>query len=189
MTETKGFRKEPTGLAGVYLIYPFYAPDTRGFFLKSYEKNIYEELKLEAEIQEDFESFSRKDVIRGLHFQTKNPQIKLVRVIRGDALDVLVDLRKSSNTFGKSVSFNLNENKPVSLWIPAGFAHGFRALSEEGVLMSYKCIGRYEKGYDSGIRWNDPDLDIDWGITDPMLSDRDKELPLFKDFLKNIGGL
>ena len=175
---------------GVHLITPFYREDSRGTFLKSFEKDIYYQRGgVISSIQEDFESYSEKNVVRGLHFQTRNPQIKIVRVIFGKVLDVIVDLRRNSPTLGQHFSILLSSENHYSLWIPAGFAHGFRVLSEDGALMSYKCIGKYEPGFDTGIIWNDRDLNIRWGIEDPILSDRDKALPTYEKFIEQYGGL
>lgn len=189
MKQINGFEIRDTNFESVHLIEPFYIEDERGLFTKDYEKEIYKDMGLENNINEHFESYSKKDVIRGLHFQTKNPQIKIVRVISGRALDVIVDLRRGSNTFGKHEKFELSSSNPMLLWIPAGFAHGFRAVSDEGVIMSYMCIGKYEKGFDSGVRWNDPDLGIEWGIDNPILSERDAKQPFLSEFLSTHGGL
>lgn len=189
MDMCQNFEKKETVMEGVYFFTPFYRADKRGSFLKSIEKDIFKDMGMEIDVQEDFESYSKKNVIRGIHFQTKNPQIKLVRAIKGKVMDVIVDLRRGSQTFGKSHSFILSDKNHYTLWIPAGFAHGFRVLSEEGAIMSYKCIGKYEKGFDSGIVWNDKDLAIDWGIDCPILSERDANQQTFRDFIKLYGSL
>lgn len=186
MTE---FDIQDTEFEGLKVVIPFYMEDNRGTFLKSFEKDIYKKFGLNGDIYEDFESYSKKNVIRGLHFQTKNPQIKIVRAIKGRVNDVVVDLRKDSKTFGKYLSFELSDENHYSLWIPAGFAHGFCVLSEEGAIVSYKCIGKYLKGYDTGIKWNDTDLNIDWPIDSPVISERDKSLMSFKEFATKFNGL
>ena len=178
---SNGFSIEKTEFDGLKIIKPFFAEDNRGYFLKSYEKDVFKEFGLEGEIFEDFESFSKKNVVRGLHFQTKNPQTKFVRVIFGTVMDVVVDLRKESPTFGKWKSFILSENNHHALWIPAGFAHGFRVLSDEAIV-SYKCVGKYEQGFDSGIIWNDTTIGIRWGIEKPIISERDANLQSFAQF-------
>jgi dTDP-4-dehydrorhamnose 3,5-epimerase len=182
------FNIENTKLEDVKIITPFYVEDDRGYFLKSFEKDIFKSFGLNADVFEDFESYSLKNVIRGLHFQTQNPQTKMVRAIRGRVLDVVVDLRKDSETFGKWAGFELSDINHLLLWIPAGFAHGFRVLSDEAV-MSYKCVGKYLKGYDTGIKWNDPDLGIEWEISDPIVSNRDNSLQSMKEFIENFGRL
>lgn len=176
------FSIEEVGM-GLKLITPFYVEDNRGYFLKSFEKNIFKQLGIENELAETFESYSKKDVIRGLHFQTKNPQIKIVRAITGKILDVAVDIRKDSETFGKWYAVELSAENNLSFYIPQGFAHGFRVLSEEAIV-SYQCIGQYEKGSDTGIVWNDKDLGIEWGIENPIVSERDKELMGFREYRK-----
>lgn len=175
-------------LQGVKIITPFYMEDNRGYFLKSLEKDIFREAGIEMDIYEDFESFSSKDVIRGMHFQTKAPQTKIVRVIRGKIIDVLVDLRKDSNTFGQYMKIELSEDNHLSVLVPAGFAHGFCVLSEVA-LVSYKCIGKYLKNYDTGIIWNDSEIGIDWGISNPIVSERDSKHMTFEQFKKTYGGL
>ena len=133
-----GFSIEECELKGLKIIHPFFAEDERGFFLKSFEQDIFKTFGLENIISEDFESFSYKNVIRGLHFQTNNPQIKMVRAITGEIMDVAVDLRKDSPTFGKWESVILSGDNHKIFWIPAGFAHGFRVLSEDAIVSYIK---------------------------------------------------
>ncbi len=175
-------------LEGVKIIVPFYMEDNRGYFLKSIERDIFRNAGIEVDIYEDFESLSSQDVIRGLHFQTQFPQTKIVRAIRGKIKDVLVDLRKDSSSFGRSMEIELSEENHFSVLIPAGFAHGFRVMSKEA-LVSYKCAGKYYKEYDSGIIWNDKDLNIDWQIDNPVISLRDSGHMTFDEFKKRYGGL
>lgn len=175
-------------LKGVKLISPFYTEDSRGYFLKSMERDIFKAAGIEADIYEDFESYSKKNVIRGMHFQTHEPQIKLVRAIKGKVKDVLIDLRRGSKTFGQIMQIELSEENHLSVLVPKGFAHGFRVLSEEA-LVSYKCIGKYLSKYDTGILWNDKDLEIDWGINNPIVSERDNQLMTFKQFEEEFGGI
>lgn len=185
----KHFSFRTTNFQGVYLIQPFYSEDNRGSFLKSFEKDIFRDNGIEFDVTEDFESKSYAGVIRGLHFQTINPQAKLVRCQYGKVFDVIVDLRKNSPTFGNWESFILSSDNNYSLYIPAGFAHGFLALTDL-VLLNYKCCGKYSVGSDSGIYWNDKDLDIKWPITiNPIISKRDSELMSFKVFKQIIKGL
>lgn len=175
-------------LDGVKKITPFYMEDNRGFFLKSIEKQVFQDWRLDVDIYEDFESYSHRNVIRGLHFQTKEPQIKIVRAISGKIHDVVVDLRKNSPTFGKHLDVILSDENHDSLWIPAGFAHGFEVLSENA-LMSYKCIGKYLKGYDTGIQWNDKDIGIEWTTRNPIVSEKDSKLMTLKEFRNRFVGL
>lgn len=174
-------------LEGAKLITPFYVEDDRGFFLKSVEKDIFENWGLKADIYEDFESFSHKGVIRGLHFQIIKPQVKMVRAILGTICDVIVDLRKDSSTFGQYTDIILSDENHEILWIPEGFAHGFEVLSDTA-LVSYKCIGKYIKEYDTGIVWNDPEIGIMWSTSKPIISDRDAELMSFHEFKEKHRG-
>lgn len=185
--ERTRFAIESQKIAEVKLITPFYTEDERGFFLKSFEKDIFSEFGLENVISEDFESYSKHGVIRGMHFQTKNPQIKLVRAVSGIVHDIVVDIRKNSPTFGKYVDVILSDQNHLALWIPKGFAHGFEVISE-GALMSYKCIGKYESGYDTGIFWNDSDLQLPWMSSSPIISSRDRELPSLSEFVEETNG-
>ena len=175
-------------LDGVKLITPFYVEDNRGYFLKSVEKGIFGEWGLNADIYEDFESYSKKGVIRGMHFQTQNPQVKLVRAIKGTIHDVIVDLRRNSKTFGKYVDVILSEENHNCLWVPEGFAHGFEVLSEDAI-MSYKCVGKYLEGYDTGIRWNDARLALPWCTEAPIVSEKDAALMTFDEFVDKHNGL
>lgn len=172
----------------VKLIKPFYLEDERGYFLKNIEKDIYKDWGLEVEVYETFETYSKKGVIRGLHFQTKNPQAKIVRVIKGEIRDVVVDLRVDSKSFGKHIAVKLSEENHNILWIPQGFAHGFEVLSEDA-LVSYVCIGKYLKEYDTGIVWNDVDLDISWETKNPIVSEKDASLQTLNMFRKDVGGI
>lgn len=182
------FNIQDLEIEGVKLITPFYVEDNRGYFLKSIEKDVFNEWGLAADIYEDFESYSKKGVIRGMHFQTKEPQVKIVRAIKGVIHDVIVDLRKESSTFGQYIDVMLTEENHKSLWIPAGFAHGFEVLSEDAI-MSYKCIGKYLNGYDTGIRWNDAELGINWKTKEPVVSKKDADLMSFHEFKKSFTGL
>lgn len=175
------FKIQDLAIRGAKLISPFYIQDERGYFLKNYEKDIFDQWGLQADIYESFESSSKCGVIRGLHFQTQKPQSKIVRVIRGTIKDVIVDLRKNSATFGKYIDVILSDENHLSLWIPKGFAHGFEVLSEEAIT-SYMCIGKYLESYDSGIKWDDKELNIQWETNHPIVSPRDSQLMSFKEF-------
>lgn len=181
--------KEIDGFNGLKTITPFYMEDERGFFLKGYEKDFFAKLGICGEIQEDFESFSIKNVIRGLHFQIKNPQAKLVRALTGQIYDVAVDLRKDSPSYGKWHAEILDCNIHNAYYIPQGFAHGFMVLSDSA-LVQYKCIGKYMKEYDSGIYYRDNDLKIDWPINEKeslIISQKDSDLISFKMFNEIYG--
>lgn len=175
-------------LEGAKLITPFYVEDNRGYFKKGIERDVFSAWGLNVDIYEEFESYSTKGVIRGMHFQTKNPQIKIVSVLYGEVHDVIIDLRKDSKTFGEHIDVTLSEKNHKLLWVPKGFAHGFEVLSEEAI-MSYKCIGKYLNGYDTGIRWNDEELNVLWETKNPILSERDRALMTYAEFKKNYGGL
>ena len=153
--------------------------DNRGFFRELFLNN-----KLNKKFPFDVMSFSKKNVIRGLHLQTKNPQGKFVTVLRGKIFDVAVDCRKNSKTFGKYFSIILSEKDNHSLYIPEGFAHGFCSLSKY-TLMHYKCTNYRDKKSEAGILWNDDELKIKWPIKNPILSKKDKKNFSFKDF-KNL---
>jgi dTDP-4-dehydrorhamnose 3,5-epimerase len=171
-----------TSLKGAWLIKPKVFRDDRGFFLESYSEKVFAENGIDAKFVQDNHSLSvKKGVLRGLHFQLPpNEQAKLVRVTRGKVLDVIVDIRKNSPTFGKWESFELTSENFEMLFIPRGFAHAFLTLEDNTEFM-YKVDGFYAPESDSGIIWNDPTLNIDWPIKNPMLSEKDSKLQFFKD--------
>jgi len=171
-----------TGILDLYIVKPTIFKDNRGYFFESYNKEAFLRYGIDQNFVQDNESKSGKGVLRGLHFQ-KPPfaQGKLVRVIKGAVRDVAVDLRKSSPTYGKWASVELTEDNKWMYWVPPGFAHGFVTLEEDTVFF-YKCTNIYNKASEGAIRWDDPDLNIDWGVNNPVLSDKDKVSPLFKDF-------
>lgn len=185
---TTNFEIKELSFGGVKLLTPFYMEDSRGYFLKNFEKDVFRKWGLDAQIQEDFETYSTRGVVRGLHFQTQNPQIKIVRAIKGTVHDVIVALRRGSENFGKYVDVVLDDKNHNILWIPAGFAHGFEVLSEEA-LVSYKCVGKYLKGYDTGIRWNDKEIAVKWQTAAPIVSKKDAELMTFREFADKYSGL
>mgnify|MGYP006355966331 FL=1 len=173
-----------TAIEGLLIIEPTVFGDSRGYFFESYNKQRFNEATgLDIDFVQDNQSKSCYGVLRGLHFQ-KPPyaQSKLVRCVRGRVLDVAVDIRKSSPTFGKYVAVELTEDNHRQLFIPHGFAHGFVVLSEEAIFQ-YKCDNFYHKESEGAIAWNDPEINIDWTIPfdDVMLSDKDKVNPLLKD--------
>ena len=159
--------------------------DNRGFFVERFNKKLFQDLGLPVDYFQDNHSLSAPNVIRGLHFQNNPSQAKLVGCLRGKILDVAVDIRKNSPTFGKYFSIELSAENGKLLFIPAGFAHGFAVLGDEPADVMYKVDNQFSKEGDGGIRFNDPDLKIDWQIANPIISDKDKNLPLFADYLKN----
>lgn len=173
-----------TPIQDVKIIIPDVFHDSRGSFFESYSQRHFETLGLKEIFIQDNQSESSRNVLRGLHFQNAPfEQGKLVRVVNGAVLDVVVDIRRNSPTFGKNFTYELsNENKHM-LWIPPGMAHGFVTLSDNTIFV-YKCTAFYNKASESGIRWNDPDLNINWGIKDPLVSEKDSVLPFWKDIFK-----
>jgi dTDP-4-dehydrorhamnose 3,5-epimerase len=165
---------ELTPLEGLLVIRPKVFRDARGWFLESFNKQAFEQATgLNTTFVQDNESLSQAGVLRGLHFQVEpNAQAKLVRVVRGAVLDVCLDIRPSSPTFGKHFKVELNGEDKTMLYIPEGFAHGFHTLVDDTVF-SYKCTGYYHPPSERTILWNDPELDIDWGVGAPVLSDKD----------------
>lgn len=160
--------------------------DNRGLFYESFNYKQLKEIGIKTNFVQDNISFSKKNVIRGLHFQHKNPQAKLVSVVKGKVLDVAVDLRPHSKTFGKHKSTVLSSTENNFMYIPKGFAHGFLTLTDEAIF-SYKCDDYYVFDDQCGIMYNDPDLNINWGQNfDFILSDKDKQLPSFADYQKKL---
>ena len=176
-----------TELKDVLIIKPKVFGDKRGFFLESYKKNDFYNAGIKEEFNQDNHSKSTKGVLRGLHFQL-NPksQAKIVRCVRGKIYDVAVDIRKNSPTYKKWIKVELSEDNKQMIYIPVGFAHGFVVLSEEAELI-YKATNEYAPDLDGGIRWNDSDINVDWGIDFiPIISDKDASLPAFKDARMNF---
>ncbi len=178
---------EATFIKGCFVIKPKEIKDKRGSFFETFnQKKFYDITSFRTNFVQDNQSISQKGVLRGLHFQDgEYAQAKLVRVIQGEVLDVVVDLRPNSETYGKHFSIILNDQNNFQLFIPRGFAHGFITLSGKSIF-AYKCDNYYDKSSESGIIFNDPDLDIDWryDLDQVKLSEKDKELPSFKN-LKN----
>ena len=173
---------EKTEIEGLLIIRPKVFEDDRGHFFESFNKNIFLKNGLALEFVQDNQSLSNKNVLRGLHFQSPPyAQGKLIRVIKGSVLDVAVDIRKSSPTYGKYLVINLSEQNKIMFYIPEGFAHGFLTL-EDNTIFSYKCTNFFNKESEGSLFWNDLDLNINWGITNPILSDKDKVAPLFNSF-------
>lgn len=169
-----------TDIEGVYIIEPQVFGDSRGWFMESYSKIKLPEIN--AEFVQDNHSYSAvKGVLRGIHFQNgEHAQAKLVRVCRGAVMDVAVDLRKGSPTYKKWVSAELSAENKRQLFIPRGFGHGFVTLTDD-VEFLYKADNYYNKGSDRSIRFDDPEIGVEWGITDPVISDKDRTAPLLRD--------
>lgn len=175
------FEFEKLELEGAVLVKPRIFPDARGFFVEGYKKSDFVRAGIAAEFVQDNHSKSDKGVLRGLHYQRGTAaQGKLVRCINGAILDVGVDLRRSSPTFGKWFATELSAINAHMLYLPPGFAHGFLVLSETAEIL-YKCTAEYSPKDDAGVLWNDPDIGIEWDITDPILSAKDAKLPLLRD--------
>lgn len=177
-----------TPIPGLFIFEPKVFEDARGYFFESFNTNVFAEKHLEEAFVQDNQSKSSYGVLRGLHYQL-NPfsQAKLVRVISGEVLDVVVDIRHGSPTYGKHFSIVLSEDNKQQLYIPRGFAHGFVVLSETAEFF-YKCDNFYSKDFDAGIIYNDPELNIDWKIDAAKLivSEKDANLPLFKEAKNNF---
>jgi len=185
------FRKIDTPIEGLYVIEPSVFGDSRGFFMESWNKKEFEEIGINCDFVQDNHSKSKKGVLRGLHFQIENVQSKLVRCIRGKVLDVAIDLRRNSPTFGQYFSIELSEENKFMLFIPKYFAHGFLVLSDEAEII-YKVDEYYDPKSDSGIIWNDETLNINWQLekyrlseSDLTISEKDRKLMKFKDFVNS----
>ncbi len=167
---------------GLLIFEPRVFNDERGYFLETWNKETFNNAGVPYDFVQDNQSGSVKDVVRGLHFQLPPyEQGKLVRVLAGAVLDIAVDLRKKEPTYGMYFAMVLEASKNQLLFIPPGFAHGFRTLAND-TIFSYKCTKVYNSASERAILWNDPALNIDWGITDPLLSPKDKNAQLFNDF-------
>ena len=171
-----------TEIEGLLIIKPRVFEDERGYFFESWSKDAFENAGLDINFVQDNQSLSSKGVVRGLHFQ--NPpfaQGKLVQVLKGSVLDVAVDIRENSASYGKHVSVLLSGENKTMFWIPPGFAHGFSTL-EDNTMFSYKCSGIYNKESEGSLMWNDTDLNIDWQIKNPIISEKDQNSELFTNF-------
>jgi len=170
-----------TKISDVKIIQPKVFGDERGFFLETFEANRYKQaLNIDLDFVQDNHSRSSKGVLRGLHFQTKNPQGKLVRCVRGEVFDVAVDIRRDSPTFGQWAGVILSEENKTQFWIPPGLAHGFVVLSDIADF-EYKCTDYYTPGFEGCLAWNDPDINIKWPINfSPLLSKKDDDGISFK---------
>ncbi|REJ82272.1 MAG: dTDP-4-dehydrorhamnose 3,5-epimerase [Bacteroidetes bacterium] len=175
----------PGPLAGIVIIEPRTHSDPRGEFFETYNMKLFSDYGIDTEFCQDNQSNSSKNVIRGLHYQKwPHSQGKLVRVVSGAALDVVLDIRKSSKTFGRHFSIELSAANRKMLWIPEGFAHGFSSFQENTVFL-YKVTRYYHPQSDRGIRYDDPELSIDWKVQNAMVSEKDLKLPTWSEFLRN----
>lgn len=185
------FRFQQQALSGLQRVSPFCAPDRRGYFLKAFERTVFQQHGIDTQGFELFFTCSAKGTLRGLHFQRRHSQDKLVQVLHGAAYDVAVDLRAGSPTFGQWQGFELTAENRQMLYIPRGFAHGFLAL-EDDTLFSYLCGDRYDPASDGGIRWDDPQLGVKWPlerVEQVILSEKDAALPTLAEFLARYGPL
>jgi dTDP-4-dehydrorhamnose 3,5-epimerase len=171
-----------TPIENLLVLEPKVFEDERGYFFESFNKKKLEDIGINDSFVQDNQSLSNKNVLRGLHFQAPPyAQGKLVRVIKGSVLDVAVDIRKESTTYGKHFSVILSEQNKKMFWIPPGFAHGFLTL-EDQTIFSYKCSGDYNPSSEGSLLWNDPQLKIEWNIAQPIVSPKDQEAQSFKSF-------
>lgn len=172
---------QPTELSGVYIVEPDIYRDGRGYFFETYRELYLREVGIDIKFIQDNFSMSVKNVIRGLHYQKGDAaQHKLIMVCSGEILDVVVDIRRTSETFGKHISVRLSDREHKMVLVPDGFAHGFSVLSD-GAAIYYKCSSYYNPEMERGIQWNDPELGIEWGITDPIVSEKDRSQPLLSE--------
>lgn len=172
-----------TPIKGLVIVEPKVFGDSRGYFMETYNYEDFKAAGLDMVFVQDNQSKSKKGVLRGMHFQTKYPQGKLVRVIKGEVFDAAIDLRKGSDTYGKWYGVLLSEENKRQFYVPEGFAHGFLVVSEEAEFV-YKCTDFYHPEYEGGIAWNDSDIGIEWpldGIGEVLLSEKDRKAPRLSD--------
>jgi len=174
---------EDSNISGIKIITHYIHKDDRGYFFESYNSEDFKTLGLPTKFVQDNQAFSKNGTLRGLHYQLKYPQGKLVRVIQGEVFDVAVDIRRGSPTFGKYAGVNLSDENNKIIYIPEGFAHGYVVLSETA-LLQYKCTENYHPNDEHGILWDDQDLNINWPIKTPVLSRKDKNLPTMQSIDK-----
>ena len=183
----KNWNFKKTNLKDAFIIHPFYSSDKRGGFLKDYSLGTMKSEGINHILKEVFYTYSKKGVIRALHFQKIKQQAKLVRCIKGEIFDIIVDLRKDSPTYLKWEGFYLNENNLLEIYIPEGFAHGYLVIEDS--IVSYKCSEKFYANYDDGIKFDDPDLNLEWqfhkigGSDKIIISDKDKNLQSLKEFI------
>jgi dTDP-4-dehydrorhamnose 3,5-epimerase len=167
---------------GPLIIKPQVFYDERGYFFEPYNKKRFAEWGITVEFVQDNQSLSQKGALRGLHFQAPPfDQGKLIRVVKGAVLDVVVDIRQNSPTYGQHYGIELSEKNFILFWIPPGFAHGFATI-EDNTIFEYKCTNLYNKQSEGGLCWNDPELNIQWNLIEPIVSKKDQQLSSFKDF-------
>ncbi|MEI6488827.1 MAG: dTDP-4-dehydrorhamnose 3,5-epimerase [Bacteroidota bacterium] len=172
-----------TAIKDLFIVQPKVFEDARGYFFESYNENLFKLKGINENFVQDNQSLSQTGVLRGMHFQAPPfAQGKLVRVIKGAVLDVALDIRKNSPTYGEHFDIVLDERNKTMLWIPVGFAHGFLTI-EPDTIFSYKCTNVYNKASEECILWNDPDININWDVKNPSLSEKDTQGKLFKDFI------
>ncbi|MBN1932766.1 MAG: dTDP-4-dehydrorhamnose 3,5-epimerase [Desulfobacterales bacterium] len=171
-----------TKLPSVLIIEPNVFSDQRGFFMETYQKNRYKAKRIFPDFVQDNLSYSVRNTLRGLHYQLPNGQAKLIQVIKGEIFDVVLDIRLGSPTFGNWVATYLSERNKRQLFVPQGFAHGFCVISEY-VFLVYKCSDFYKPESERGVLWSDPDINIDWPIDEPVLSEKDCRYPCLKNVL------
>ena len=179
-----------TPLDGAVVVSPRVFEDSRGFFMETYRESDFAEAGIACRFVQDNHSRSARGVLRGIHFQVRRPQAKLVRVVRGRVFDVAVDLRPDSPTFGKWHGLELSEENKLMFFVPEGFGHGFLAL-EDGSEIIYKCSDYYFPEYDRGLRWDDPAVGIEWPlgrVGEPLLSEKDRRLPGLEQIEPELGG-
>lgn len=177
------FKFQKTRLDGAVIIEPEVYEDERGYFMETFNQALFRDHGLDITFVQDNESMSRRGVLRGLHFQMKKPQGKLIRALKGEIFDVAVDLRRDSETYGEWVGVFLSEENRREFFIPEGFAHGFLALADE-CIVNYKCTELYLPEYDSGIPWDDPDIGIEWPlemVDELIISDKDRNWKPLKE--------
>ncbi len=167
-------------IPGVLILTPQVFGDERGFFLESYNRKVFKRAGIERDFVQDNHSKSSRGVLRGLHYQRNFPQGKLIRVLQGEVLDVVVDIRRGSPTFSKWISILISAENKRQVWIPEGMAHGFVVLSETAEFF-YKVTDYYHPEDEAGVRWDDPQLNIDWQVKTPQLSEKDAKLPLMAE--------
>ncbi|NQW42935.1 MAG: dTDP-4-dehydrorhamnose 3,5-epimerase [Bacteroidetes bacterium] len=172
-----------TGIKDLLLLKPKVFKDERGYFYESYNTALFKTIGIDSNFIQDNQSLSNKNILRGLHFQAPPfAQGKLVRVIKGAVLDVALDIRKNSTTYGQHFSVELTEENFLMLWIPQGFAHGFATLQDQ-TIFSYKCTEMYHPETEGGLLWNDREIGINWNIDNPILSEKDKKFEPFSLFV------
>jgi dTDP-4-dehydrorhamnose 3,5-epimerase len=184
-TLTGSMRALPTSLEGVLLLEPAVHGDDRGFFVETFRANVWQEMGIEADFVQDNHSRSRRGALRGMHFQTHPGQAKLVRCARGAILDVVVDLRRGSDTFGGWEGHELDDVSLRQLWVPVGFAHGFCVISEVADVV-YKCSSYYDRTTEAGIAYDDPDVGIAWPNLELTVSERDRSAPRLADIADEL---